>query len=178
MKTPPRFNALTLPSLCLLGALGGHPSLLNAAGPALQAPSAGVWQSVSNRKLDNLRGGFDLGRGMMVSFGISRAVYINGSLVTHTTLNLGNLSGLTPAQTAQLPSQILALRLVQNGPGNSVQSGTVGTGLSTVIQNSLDNQQIINQTVINASSNSLGIIKNMNLQTTINEAVNRAIGGR
>ena len=174
MKTIHPLCALAFQGLCLLPTLT-CPKPAHAAVPALQAPSAGVWQAVSNRKLDTLRGGFDTGRGLMVSFGISRAVYVNGNLVTHTTLNFGPLADLTPARAAQLQSQLLTLRPVQVGPGNSFQPGPSGPAVSTVIQNTLDNQQIVNQTVINASSNAMGMIKTMNLQNTLNEAMARGM---
>jgi hypothetical protein len=134
---------------------------------------------VSDRTLDGLRGGFDLGSGLMVSFGITRNVYINGELVNQTSLNLGQLAGLSSAQAAELGRQFGALNLVvQNGPGNSIAPEAMGAAFATLIQNSLNNQQIIQQTVINASSNALGLIKNLNTQATVNEALARAIGGR
>lgn len=135
-----------------------------------------IWMAVGDTTLDHLRGGFDTGNGLMVTFGISRAVYINGSLVTQTTLNFGQLNNLSAAQAAQLNKQMAALHLVQNGPGNVFEPQQAGTS-GTVIQNTLDNQHIVNQTVIDASSNGLGMVKNFNLQSTVNEGVARAIGG-
>jgi hypothetical protein len=187
--------------MCMLVALG---SLFGMAHEARSAAPAGggVWVAVSNQTLDKMRGGFDAGAGLMVSFGISRAVYINGSLVTSMTLNIGRVSELTSAQIADLNRQLGALGLIQNGPGNSVQtttgqaaasSNTATNGASasvtsgpsvtitpgaTVIQNSLNHQQIISQTVISATSNAASIIKGLNLQNTINEAIGKAIGQR
>ncbi|MDM0016808.1 hypothetical protein [Variovorax saccharolyticus] len=135
-----------------------------------------TWMAVGDATLDRLRGGFDAGGGLMVTFGISRAVYINGGLVTQTTLNFGQLNNLNAAQAEQLSKQMAALNLVQNGPGNTFAPQQAGTS-GTVIQNTLDNQHIVNRTVIDASSNSLGMIKNQNMQSTINDAVARAIGG-
>jgi hypothetical protein len=133
---------------------------------------------VSERTLDGLRGGFDVGSGLLVSFGITRAVYINGDLVTQTTLNFGRLSELTPAQAAQLDQQMAALNLVQTGPGNSVASDVVSTGAGTIIQNTLNNQHIVNQTVIDARSNAMGMIRNLNIQNTLNEALTRSAAPR
>ena len=61
-----------------------------------------VWRTVSDQHLETLRGGFDAGHGLRVGFGISRAVYINGALVTQTTLTLDRLSQLNPAQALLL----------------------------------------------------------------------------
>lgn len=167
----------TGPALSLLLALlTSVPAAVQAAD---QAPSGELWQTVSDRTLDGLRGGFDLGSGLMVSFGITRSVYINGELSAQTSLNFGQLAGLNAAQAAQLGRQLGALNLVvQTGPGNSIAPDAMGTAFATIIQNSLNNQQIIQQTVINASSNALGLIKNMNTQATVNDALARAIGGR
>jgi len=140
--------------------------------------SAGVWLAVSDHKLDDLRGGFDPGNGLLVSFGISRVVYINGDLVTQTTLDFGRLTDLTPAQATQISKQLASLNLVQNGPGNSFQPQQNGTSFGTVIQNTLDNQHIVNETVINATSNAAGMIKNLNMQSTINDGIARAVGSR
>lgn len=137
-----------------------------------------LWRTVSDRTLAKLRGGFDIGAGLQVSFGITRTVYINGALITETTLSLGELSQLTPAQAAQLNGQLAGLNLVQVGPGNSVPSAVANLGAGTVIQNTLNNQQINVQTLINASSNGLGMVRSMNVQGTIDDALARAIAPR
>lgn len=144
----------------------------------LPARADAVWQAVGDRTLDGLRGGFDVGGGLLVSFGITRAVYINGDLVTQTTLNFGRISELTPVQAAQLGQQMAALNLVQIGAGNSVDPDALATGAGTVIQNTLNNQHIVNQTVIDARSNAMGMIKNLNIQNTLNEALTRSAAPR
>ncbi|MFC5523110.1 hypothetical protein [Polaromonas jejuensis] len=138
-----------------------------------------VWLAVSDRALDQLRGGFDLGAGLVVSFGIDRAVFINGQLMASTVLQIGDVAKLTSAQAAVLGQQIMSqVRVVQNGPGNTVDPGAVTVPLAMVIQNTLDSQTIRNQTVIQATTNGLGILRGLNLEATINESIARAIGGR
>ncbi|SFC24255.1 hypothetical protein SAMN05216344_11228 [Polaromonas sp. OV174] len=145
-----------------------------------ESPQQGaMWLTVSDRTLARLRGGFDLGSGLVVSFGISRAVYINGQLITATSFQLGDINTLTAAQAAVLGQKIvLQPQLVQNGPGNTVDPVVMQVPLATYIQNTLNNQLIRNQTVIQATSNSMGIVKSLNLQATINEALANAIGSR
>ncbi|MBO9516257.1 MAG: hypothetical protein J7549_19245 [Variovorax sp.] len=138
-----------------------------------------VWLAASNHDLDQMRGGFDpAGTGLMVSFGITRAVYINGDLVTQTTLDFGHLTDLTPVQAAQLDRQLASLNLVQNGPGNTYQAQAGASNFGTVIQNSLSNQNIVNQTVINASTNSAGMVRSLNILSTLNDSLAAAVGGR
>jgi hypothetical protein len=162
--------------LCLL--MGGALSPALAAGPDSEEPSAGVWMTVSDKTLDHMRGGFDPGNGLLVSFGITRATYINGSLVTQTTLDFSHINDLTPAQATQLNKQMASLNLVQNGPGNTVQAQQGNVNFGTIIQNSLDNQHIVNQTIINASSNSAGMIKALNTLSTLQDSLLGSVGTR
>jgi hypothetical protein len=144
-------------------------------------PGESIWITASDRTLDQMRGGFDLGAGLMVSFGISRAVYINGQLITSTTFQVGDLASLTPTQAAALSQQISTqtqAQVVKNGPGNTVEVNVGTVPLATYIQNTVNNQTIRSQTIIDATSNGMGMIKGMNLQATINEAVANAIGTR
>ncbi len=171
MKTSHALASAVGRGLCLLAVCG-------AGVPPAQAADPTVWRTVSDQRLDTLRGGFDAGAGLRVGFGISRAVYINGALMTQTTLNLDQLSQLTPAQALQLNHQIAGMNLVQNGPGNSVQGGVSGLGAGLVIQNTLNNQQIQVQTLIHASTNGLGMLRNINTLGTLRDAVTGALGSR
>ena len=195
------------------------------AGPPLTAQAtlhpgqrSEVWLAASKKPLTSMRGGFDLGAGLLVSFGITRSVSINGSLIVTTSFNIPNLSMITPPQAALVNQQVGAFNLVQNGPGNTVQSSSstvpassvspgpltvntvssgAGTGgpitvgaatvtsapiggasLGTFIQNTLNNQQIQSQTVINASTNSMGMYKGMNMYNSLNAAQTNALGTR
>jgi hypothetical protein len=69
--------------------------------------------------------------------------------------------------------------LVQIGPNNFVAAG-VRSDLApeTLIQNSLNDQQIQTLTVINTGVNSLGLLKALNTQTVLNDAPLGAMGSR
>lgn len=101
-----------------VGALG----LVLAASLPVQAQGNNehghTWMTVGDRTLAHMRGGFSFGNGLLVTIGISRALYINGALITESTLNLGQVAQLNATQAAQLSQQLQALSLVQNGPGN------------------------------------------------------------
>lgn len=148
--------------------------------PEIQAtPTEFVWLAASDHTLDQLRGGFDLGKGLMVSFGISRAVSINGQLVTSTQFQINDFTRLTSQQVTSV-SQLRGAQaqVVSNGPGNKVDPSALTVPFSTFVQNTLSNQTIRSETVIQASSNGLGLIKNLNLQQSLNDAINHAIGQR
>ena len=136
-----------------------------------------TWMAVSDSTLDSQRGGFDIGTGLLVNFGISRAIYINGVLMSETTLNFGQLDKLTAAQATELGRQLRSLNMpVQNGPGNTVE-GSLG-GVGTVVQNTLSNQNIATHTVINAQTNGMSLMKDLNTANTLAEGIARAVGGR
>lgn len=159
----------------LLALLLSASAVAQAADKAPRPADGALWQAVSDHTLDGLRGGFDVG-GLLVSFGITRNVYLNGALITQTTLNFGQIPALSPAQASQLGQQLGALNLVvQNGPGNSIAPEALSGNFATIIQNTLNNQQILQQTIINTTSNALSLIKNLNTQATVNEALSRAI---
>lgn len=147
----------------------------NLAAP----PDDSLWLAASNKTLDKLRGGFDFGGGLMVSFGISRTVFINGQMVATTSFQVGDMAKLTSAQTEALGQQISTqAQVVQNGPGNRVDTGAGTVPLAIYIQNTLNNQTLRSQTVIDVASNGLNLVKSLNLQSTLNDSINNAIRSR
>ena len=167
--------------LCALLVAGVSQAQGQAQNQAQPPHEEAVWLAASNHTLNQLRGGFDLGSGLVVSFGLSRMVYINDQLVTTTSFQLSDIAKLTPAQAVVLSQQLgaqLPAQVVQNGPGNTVDPVAINVPLATYIQNTLNNQVIRTQTVIQASTNGLGALRNLNLQASINDAIARAIGNR
>lgn len=170
-----RRRSALLAALCTLGMVT---SSLASEGPGAPAPDS-PWLAVSDDKLQGMRGGFDLGAGLMVSFGISRSVFLNEQLVSNSTLQLGEISKLSAAQTQRISQKLSAEpQIIQNGPGNVVASPAALPALGTYVQNSLSDQALRTQTVIDVSSNGLGLLKNMNLQSTIRDAVSNALARR
>lgn len=185
------------------------------------------WVAASDEHLDNMRGGFDAGSGLSVSFGIVKTVMINGNLITKISFNLPDVSKIT-ADTARIVNDALTKAgIIQNGAGNIVDAGVrsevaaatpaaapvqstpdagvrseVATGtaagtliqstpatsvgsqvvggaaLTTLIQNTLNDQKIQTLTVINAGVNSLGLLRTMNTQTILKDALFGSIGIR
>lgn len=133
--------------------------------------------AVDDSSLDQMRGGFDTGSGLLVSFGIQRAVYINGNLVTTTSFNIPDVAKVSGAQAAMLAAGTASL--VQNGSGNSIEAGALSQAVgATVIQNTLNNQKIQNMTIINTTTNSLGMLKGLNTQATLRDALSSAVGAK
>ena len=129
--------------------------------------------ALGSARLDQVRGGYSSDNGLQISFGIERAVYINGSLVTTTTLNLSELGKFSGGQSQVGGVNVgSTLALIQNGPGNMFSTGPMTAGaIGTVIQNSLNDQKIQSISVINATVNSLDVLKSLNLQSAMRGAM-------
>jgi hypothetical protein len=170
-----------LATFCRRGEAGIDESSLIAIAPEvashIDAPSPQRSRSalgaevvaMAESKLDHVRGGFD-SNGVQISFGIERAFYINGALVTTTSLNVSELSKMSAGQSpvASVSTAPGSLTLIQNGAGNSFVSGPISAAnVGTVIQNTLDNQKIQSITSINASVNSLQLVRELNFQSSL-----------
>ncbi|AQV96231.1 flagellin [Cupriavidus necator] len=98
---PDALDASALPSQAAMPARdrAGSNSLAAARG------SMAGWKPVAHEKLDDMRGGFEMA-GLQVSFGIERAVYINGDLVVATSINIPDVSRITADQAARLATTL------------------------------------------------------------------------
>ena len=142
----------------------------DAQGPR-PSPFGGEQVAIDAKSLNRIRGGF-IGDGLNISFGIERAVYINGSLVTTTSLNLSDLGRLTAGRGTTSLDSSGTLALIQSGAGNTMTSGAFSsTSIGTVVQNTLNGQKIQSVTVINATVNSLGVLRGINLQSSMRGAI-------
>jgi hypothetical protein len=135
--------------------------------------------AVDASSLDAYRGGFMTDTGLSVTLGLERIVSINGTTVDQTHINFGDLGKLTSGQATLSPDAIGQLRLIQNGVGNNLAVNLGQNALGgTVIQNTLNDQLISNQTIINASVNARGMLQTMNFGSTLANALNTAAIGR
>lgn len=87
------------------------------------------WKPVAQERLDEMRGGFDAG-GLQVSFGIERAVYINGALTVATSLNIPDVGRITTDQAARLASTLgpSIVSATQAAVASSVAGAGAGAG--------------------------------------------------
>jgi hypothetical protein len=99
--------------------------------PSHQVLEFNNWERASDDELDKLRGGFVLPNGIIIDFSLERITSLNGSVVSSSFFHL-------PENAA----------LLQNGSLNQ-SPDFAGSGLSTVIQNNVDNQIIRTVTAIN-----------------------------
>jgi hypothetical protein len=134
-----------------------------------------VWAASADGVLAQMRGGFALPDGLMVSFGIVRTVQIDGQIVSQTALQIPDLRSITVDQARQLERQAPGLAFVQNGVGNSAQlPSAVLPGL--VIQNTENNRHLQAITEITATANSLRMLQGINLHQALSDALKGALG--
>ncbi len=125
---------------------------------------------VSKAALDRMRGGFQGDpNAPFMSFGIERSVVINGQLVRSTVLDIPNLM-----QFDGNPSHTFTH--IQTGGGNALPSDMASLQtFMTAIQNSLDNQTIQSQTIINATVPALSWAQSLALGNALSQATVDAI---
>lgn len=165
-----------------LFALGVAALFAGAAQAAQPAPTMGSARttadplfasaSVSNARLSDFRGGFDLGGGLVASFGISRAIYINGNLVAQVRIDIPDMSHIDSAQANALATLVNGVTLIRNGPGNFVDPASFNRATGAiVIQNSLNNQQIQALTTLDTTVRNLNQFSSLNVANTLQSAL-------
>lgn len=90
-----------------------------------------TWMTVGDDTLAAMRGGFDLGGGVMVSFGISRVVTVNGVVLSSTSFQLPDLGRVTAAQIAAFERYLGSTSVVQVGSGNTAPAADGGAGVAS-----------------------------------------------
>jgi hypothetical protein len=135
------------------------------------------WSPVSQETLDETRGGFDIGNGLVASFGIDRAVYVNGNLVTSTSFNIPDIAHITPTQATAMATALNTVSVTQIGPNNAIDPSALGQmSGGTVIQNTLNNQSIQSITTLNTSVNSLNAFRQANFQNSLQQSQLQSLG--
>lgn len=151
---------------------------------------------VSNERLDSTRGGLDA-NSILLSIGISRAVFINNELVITTTLNIpgfntnsqvnspatltqklgtGANPAIPPPGARALPVVTLngnGMSLIQNGLNNTATLQNLPSA-GSLIQNTLDNQSIRSLTTIDAKVPSQNIARSLNVTNSMRDMLSRA----
>jgi hypothetical protein len=148
------------------------------AAAAPPQPCDGFACPVAAAVLAEARGGFVTDAGVPLSFGIERTVSVNGEVVAQSRLQIADLSRLGNV-ASQDAAALSSVKLVQLGDANIYQAGPAtlaGGGL--VIQNSINDQLIRSQTVINASVGSMGLLKTLNFQSSLDQAIVSALAPR
>lgn len=151
-----------------------------AISPAMASDLPGDgWQAVDDATLEQARGGFDMPGGLNLSLGIERLVSINGEVVASTSFTIADVARLSAAEASQARAALTAMNVVQNGTGNLFAAAALEQAMAgTVIQNSLNDQVLRSQTIVNTSVNSLELLKIANFHDTLQNALDTVAGTR
>jgi len=126
--------------------------------------------------LGTMRGGVDLGQDYSYAIGITRSTSINGVEQFSSSMYINDLGSATGTGASTQTLQFAEPVIIQNGAGNFVDAGLLsGTGLNnaTVIQNTLDNQAITNELVLDISlQNVSSLIQGMDLSRIARDGLN------
>lgn len=144
-------------------------------GHAVADPADG-WLALPDNTLEQARGGFDLGNGLLVSLGVERLVSINGNLVASSNFSIADVTKLSGAEAVRAGAALAALTLVQNGPGNVFLPGGMDQAGALVIQNSANDQLIRSQTTISTTVNSLSLLKTLQFEGALRDALSNVVG--
>jgi hypothetical protein len=127
--------------------------LLAASVVAAHADPADNWNAVDDSQLEQARGGFDLGNGMLVSLGVERLVSINDTVVSHTRFSFPDVTQLSDAQARQASDALAGV----------------------LVQNSLNDQAIRSQTTIDTTVANLQLLKAVNFESGLRDALRGAV---
>jgi len=137
------------------------------------------WQVAPAGTLEEMRGAFDFASGLHLAIGVERSVYMNGELVARTSSTLGDLPGPstgaagTPGVAVNADALGGSIALIRQGAGNTGQFDALLPGTAaTLIQNSLNDRAIAVVTTIDAATNSMQLLRSLNLQAALKDAVN------
>lgn len=134
-----------------IGAAGSL--LLWLAMPAMaqgQGPPEG-WAPAPEARLEEARGGFENGNGLLVALGVERMVEVNGVVVARHRVELADVARLAHAPEA-------------------------GAALAPVlVQNNANGQLIRSLTTIDLTVNALSTLKSLNLEGNLRQALSNVI---
>lgn len=130
--------------------------------------------AVDHQVLGDMRGGISLGEDYTIAIGITRTTSLNGIEQFSSAMYLNDLATTVGAGVAQ---QALDPVIIQNGGGNFIAMDTLGAmspAVATIIQNTLDNQTIANQTVLDISLQNIATVtQGLQLSQIVNDSLAR-----
>jgi len=160
----------------LLGALLAASGMAGVHASDAAAPVERFGLPVAAEALDSARGGFEIAGGLSVALGIERVVSINGEVLSRTNIAIPDLAGMSIDQARLTQEALGAARMIQIG-GNNYAAADLGLpNGATLIQNTLDGQDIRAATTITSTVNSMSLLKDLNFHSTIRDAVVRSPG--
>jgi hypothetical protein len=146
-----------------LQALGDESALIEAA-------------AVPEAALDGLRGGFEIPANLHASLQLERLVTANGEQIAHLSADIADIGHMTVTDAEALAHAAGTL-VIQGGPDNAFNLMELGPA-ATVIQNTLNDQQLVSVTTLNVQVNSLGAFREMAFHDGLRDGLGSITGVR
>lgn len=125
--------------------------MLVLAGPAQGQAGPPGWTPVPEAQLEQARGGYETGQGLLVALGVQRMVEVNGVLVAQQRMDVADL-----ARLGSMPEAQAALAPL-------------------LVQNNANGQLIRSLTTIDLTVNALATLKSLNLEGNLRQALSNVI---
>jgi hypothetical protein len=133
------------------GIAAGAGLLLVLAMPAMaQGPPEG-WAPAPDAQMEQARGGFENGSGLLLALGVERMVEVNGVVVARNRVELADVARLA----------------------NSPDAGAALAPM--LVQNNTNGQLIRSLTTIDLTVNALSTLKSLNLEGNLRQALSNVI---
>jgi hypothetical protein len=111
--------------------------------------SSGSLAAVADEKLGEMRGAISFGDDLNIAIGLTRTASVNGVQQYSSSLRFNSLDALSMNDLGAANTM-----LIQSGAGNSVAPAVMNSlsnGIATIIQNTLDNQNIATTSVFDVA---------------------------
>jgi len=125
--------------------------LLVLAMPAMAQGAPDGWIPAPDARLEQARGGFENGSGLLVALGVERMVEVNGVVVARNRVELADVARLA----------------------NSPDAGAALAPM--LVQNNTNGQLIRSLTTIDLTVNALSTLKSLNLEGNLRQALSNVI---
>lgn len=132
--------------------------------------------AVPETALEDLRGGFDIPANLHASLQIERVVIANGEQIAHLAADVRDIGHMSVADAESLAHAAGTL-VIQGGPNNAFQLMELGP-TATVIQNTLNDQQLVAVTTLGVQVNSLAAYREMLFQDGLRDGLGGVTGVR
>lgn len=178
--TSMRFNMMFALSALVMTSLASAQTPVPATAthwPMIEIAQTENWQPVGAARLEMTRGGFEIGGGLLASFGFSRQIYLNGNLVSNVSVAIPDIAKMSAQQAEALQAATSSANFVQIGSGNSVDPTAFKQAAAAgVIQNTLNGQNIQAVTTLNLGVSNLDLLHSFNLANGLQAATINSLG--
>lgn len=132
--------------------------------------------TVPESALDELRGGYEIPANLHASLRLERLVVANGEPIAHLAADVRDIGHMTVADAEALAHAAGTL-VIQGGPNNAFQLMELGP-TATVIQNTLNDQNLVAVTTLDVQVNSLATFREMAFQDGLRDGLGGITGVR